>query len=260
MRRRRASPGARGAALVEACDALVTPWESPGRLREALRSRGDDSPGISTASGRGLGARATPRRARRWGWEARRTRRAALGRGRAPPPSTTSPSCPGTAATIPPTISTLPSAGDRVPARHLGSPACPSEPAEYPGDSARRQGHVAHHPGEHARWHGDDARCQGYDAPVPGRARAIPGRRRATPGQVRAVPGQVRAVPGRVRAMPGRRRPGTGVSARSARATTRGTSPSPRDAGEMCPGTLQGQRSYRSKWCAARTCLVGLPG
>jgi len=175
MRRRRASPGARGAALVEACDALVTPWESPGRLREALRSRGDDSPGISPASGRGLSARATPRRARRWGWEARRTRRAALGRGRAPPPSTTSPSCPGTAATIPPTISTLPSAGDRVPARHLGSPACPSEPAEYPGDSARRQGHVAHHPGEHARWHGDDARCQGYDARAPQTPAARPG-------------------------------------------------------------------------------------
>jgi len=132
MRRRRASPGARGAALVEACDALVTPWESPGRLREALRSRGDDSPGISTASGRGLGARATPRRARRWGWEARRTRRAALGRGRAPPPSTTSPSCPGTAATIPPTISTLPSAGDRFPPAISARPPARANPRSTP--------------------------------------------------------------------------------------------------------------------------------
>ena len=75
------------------------------------------------------------------------------------------------------------------------------------------------------------------------------------PGRRRATPGQVRAVPGRVRAMPGRRRPGTGVSARDARATTRGTSPSPRDAGEMCPGTLQGRRSYRPKWSAAAQVL-----
>jgi hypothetical protein len=67
-------------ALVKRCGALVEPWEVPRRAREALRSRGADSPGVSRPQRRGAGAHARPREARSRGGEARGGGRSALRR------------------------------------------------------------------------------------------------------------------------------------------------------------------------------------
>ena len=70
VRRRRASPGTGWEALGTGSAALprreaahVETCEAPGRAREALRSRGEDSPAISRPSRRGTGARSAGRAA-----------------------------------------------------------------------------------------------------------------------------------------------------------------------------------------------------
>ncbi len=88
-RERREALGTQSTALrrpgeerVETREALIEDCEAPGRAREALRSRGEDSRGISRSPRTGARARAVLRRARLWGAGAPRAGRADLGAGK----------------------------------------------------------------------------------------------------------------------------------------------------------------------------------